>query len=196
MPYIVISLEGQASAGGFLKVDGGAQIALSDDLMIKVSEGTHYLEFSSQSSAQRGLSRLNAAVGNDSIAAWSERNAVDGKISETFSKNSAMLFKVISDSRGHILDLPTYSMKELTDEDYEDMNRMYEKRLAEEALAEKKSAGTEFLLCLILGWMGVHKFYRGQIGGGLLYLVTFGLFGFGWLGDTIRLLFKWIKSKK
>ena len=47
-----------------------------------------------------------------------------------------------------------------------------------------------FLLCFFLGYLGAHKFYEGKIGMGILYIFTFGLFGFGWLIDTITLLFK------
>ena len=44
----------------------------------------------------------------------------------------------------------------------------------------------ELCLCLFLGWLGVHKFYAGQTGKGVLYLLTFGLFGIGWIIDTIK----------
>lgn len=47
-----------------------------------------------------------------------------------------------------------------------------------------------FLLCLFLGYIGAHKFYEGKIGQGILYLVTMGIFGVGWLIDTIILLCK------
>lgn len=46
------------------------------------------------------------------------------------------------------------------------------------------------ILCILLGYVGAHKFYEGRIGTGLLYLFTFGLFGIGWLVDCIILLFK------
>ncbi|WP_369294989.1 NINE protein [Acutalibacter sp.] len=46
------------------------------------------------------------------------------------------------------------------------------------------------LLCIFLGTFGVHKFYEGKIGMGLLYLFTFGLFGIGWLVDIIIILTK------
>ena len=46
------------------------------------------------------------------------------------------------------------------------------------------------MLCLFLGALGVHKFYEGKVGMGILYLFTVGLFGIGWFIDCIALLFK------
>lgn len=55
---------------------------------------------------------------------------------------------------------------------------------------KEKNKWTAFLLCLFLGGFGAHKFYEGKIGMGVLYLLTFGLFGIGWFIDLIALLFK------
>jgi hypothetical protein len=41
------------------------------------------------------------------------------------------------------------------------------------------------LLCLFLGYVGVHRFYVGKIGTGLLWLLTGGLFGIGYVVDAI-----------
>lgn len=46
------------------------------------------------------------------------------------------------------------------------------------------------LLCIFLGYFGAHKFYEGKGGMGIVYLLTFGLFGIGWFVDCIVLLFK------
>ena len=46
----------------------------------------------------------------------------------------------------------------------------------------------DFLLCLFLGMLGVHKFRENRVGMGLLYLFTGGLFGIGWLIDCIKYL--------
>lgn len=45
-------------------------------------------------------------------------------------------------------------------------------------------------MCLFFGFLGAHKFYEGKTGMGILYLLTVGLFGIGWLIDCIALLFK------
>ena len=47
-----------------------------------------------------------------------------------------------------------------------------------------------FCLCFFLGFLGAHKFYEGKPGKGILYLLTCGLFGIGWLIDCIVLLCK------
>ena len=53
-----------------------------------------------------------------------------------------------------------------------------------------KNKWVAFLLCLFLGYIGVHKFYEGKVGMGILYIFTVGLFGIGWLIDCIVLLCK------
>lgn len=43
------------------------------------------------------------------------------------------------------------------------------------------------ILCLLLGGFGAHRFYEGKIGTAILFLMTGGLFGIGWLVDLIRI---------
>lgn len=45
-----------------------------------------------------------------------------------------------------------------------------------------------FLLCFFFGYIGVHKFYEGKAGFGILYIFTFGLFGIGCIIDLINIL--------
>lgn len=43
------------------------------------------------------------------------------------------------------------------------------------------------LLCLFCGGIGVHRYYVGKIGTGILYTLTLGLFGIGCLVDLIMI---------
>ena len=47
---------------------------------------------------------------------------------------------------------------------------------------------TTLLLFLFLGGIGVHRFYVGKTGTGILYIFTFGLFGIGVIIDFIKIL--------
>lgn len=53
-----------------------------------------------------------------------------------------------------------------------------------------KNKWISLVLCVFLGVFGAHKFYEGKIFLGILYLLTFGLFGIGWFVDIIRLALK------
>ena len=48
------------------------------------------------------------------------------------------------------------------------------------------SPTANFILTLFLGPFGVHRFVRGEIGMGILYLCTGGLFGIGWIIDCVK----------
>ncbi len=50
-----------------------------------------------------------------------------------------------------------------------------------------KSRLAALLLCFFLGVWGIHYFYVGKTGMGILYIFTFGLFGIGILVDLIRI---------
>lgn len=50
-----------------------------------------------------------------------------------------------------------------------------------------KSKKTALILCACLGYFGIHYFYVGRIGKGILYFCTFGLCGIGWIVDIIKI---------
>ena len=54
------------------------------------------------------------------------------------------------------------------------------------AVSSKSKIAT-LLLCIFLGELGVHRFYAGKIGTGILWLLTAGCCGIGWLVDIIMI---------
>ena len=50
-----------------------------------------------------------------------------------------------------------------------------------------RSWKTTFWLSFFFGYLGIHRYYVGKIGTGILYNLTFGLFGIGSLVDFIKI---------
>jgi TM2 domain-containing membrane protein YozV len=52
----------------------------------------------------------------------------------------------------------------------------------------QKSWVAALLLCFFLGFLGVHRFYVGKVGTGILQILTFGGFGIWVLIDFVMIL--------
>ena len=54
-------------------------------------------------------------------------------------------------------------------------------------MIKERELWVAYLLWFLLGLVGVHKFYLGKIGMGILYLFTGGIFLIGWIIDVFTL---------
>lgn len=61
---------------------------------------------------------------------------------------------------------------------------MAQKHLTIKSTQNKQTA---LLLAIFLGWLGVHRFYVGKVGTGILYFLTVGAFTIGWIIDIIMI---------
>jgi TM2 domain-containing membrane protein YozV len=55
----------------------------------------------------------------------------------------------------------------------------------EQVLISPRSRLIALLLCFFLGYLGIHRFYVGKVGTGLLMLCTAGGLGVWWIIDII-----------
>jgi TM2 domain-containing membrane protein YozV len=51
-----------------------------------------------------------------------------------------------------------------------------------------KSRLAALLLCVFLGYLGIHRFYVGKVGTGIIWLLTGGFFGIGYIVDLILII--------
>lgn len=197
MAYILVDLQGKATNGGWLSYDGGGSYKLTDGRLISIEPGTHYLDFRAESPEQRrsvsGIAKV-ALLGSDDS---------NGQLVMEFSNNSVLKLTIISDANGKILSKPSWVMLEADDEqmasfhsEYYAQNERRNTQIAEEKIRTLEKAKKAFWLCLGLGWAGAHKFYRHKYFMGIVYFLTVGLFGYGWIYDCISLGIDWRNAKR
>ncbi|MXW73969.1 MAG: TM2 domain-containing protein [Gammaproteobacteria bacterium] len=65
-----------------------------------------------------------------------------------------------------------------------------------QAMVSDKGFVPTALLCYFLGWLGVHRFYAGKVGTGILMLLTIGGFGIWTIVDTVLIITGSFKDKQ
>lgn len=63
-------------------------------------------------------------------------------------------------------------------------------------MKSEKSGLVALLLCIFLGGLGIHRFYVGKIGTGIIWLLTGGVFGIGVIIDLIMIVIGSFKDKE
>ncbi len=98
--------------------------------------------------------------------------------------------------RGAYTDLVTETTKKIfAGEEVEDFVHP-EPEVVEAAVNPPRKWLVALLLCIFLGGVGVHRFYVGKIGTGILWLLTGGVFGIGWIIDFIKILVNTFTDKE
>ena len=203
MAYIAIEFGGKKTFGGYLSVDGDKQMILSEGLLLKVDGGTHNLYFMNVPKANRKIADANFALGlagasrtNLMTSLYMDSKIIEGEITEDLKDNDLLTLTVVSDNNGKILDMPLYRITPMNEEGMQKLDEIYQEQLKDGIQKDGSNVKTEFFICLFLGWLGIHKFYRGKTIMGLIYMFTLGGFFIGWGLDTIVLLIKLLKLEK
>ena len=68
--------------------------------------------------------------------------------------------------------------------------------MSAETTNSEKSFVATLILCILLGWLGVHRFYVGKTGTGILMLLTLGGLGIWQLIDLIVIAVQKFKDSK
>ena len=55
-------------------------------------------------------------------------------------------------------------------------------------IKSEKSWTVTLLFAIFLGVFGIHRFYAGKVGTGLIWLFTGGVLGLGWIIDILLIL--------
>lgn len=65
---------------------------------------------------------------------------------------------------------------------------MSEQYYQNQQIVSAKSKGVAAALCFFFGVLGIHRFYVGKIGTGILWMLTLGFLGVGEIIDFIMIL--------
>lgn len=110
----------------------------------------------------------------------------DNQNGPTFSKNKSEIF---------MIKYPNGTSTVIEESKSSSSNVTVNVNTTSDSNPTNKSVVIAVVLWFFLGLLGIHRFYLGHIGMGILYLLTGGLCGIGWLIDGILFLTGGLKPK-
>ena len=54
----------------------------------------------------------------------------------------------------------------------------------------------KFIICLFFGTLGIHKLFEKKYFIAIIYFLTYGLFGIGWIVDCIKYFMEFLNERK
>ena len=156
MPYIELTISGNEKFGGYLSVDGGSSVEITNDAVYEIGVGQHLFEVHSTSDSSRKIgklqSKINNAAYNGGILDMIAENQADNAIGDNWSfsvvveEDDCVELNVLTKGN-KIIAAPQYRVSKMSDEKREHYEQMFreiheeEERIANMPRRSKKQIG-------------------------------------------------------
>lgn len=172
----------------YISIDGGKEITISGKYprSLTVSAGAHKIFATTVSKFERAANNLSDGGFVDTLA-QSMQNSTNTTLSGELEFGSTDVLLIEVEQKGMKTNVYNKLVSAAEADNYIHMEQVIEYGEKEPG---QKNKWVALLLCALFGVFGVHRFYEGKIGTGILYLLTLGFFGLGVLIDFFKILFR------
>lgn len=172
----------------YISVDGGKENTVSGKYprSLTVSAGQHKIFATTVSKIERAANNLSDGGFVDTLT-QSMQNSTNTTLSGTLEFEGTDVLLIEVEQKGMKTKVYNKLVSAAEADNYVHMDQVIEYGEKEPG---QKNKWVALLLCLFFGSFGVHRFYEGKIGTGILYLFTLGFFGIGVLIDFFKILFR------
>lgn len=172
----------------YLKINGGKEVAVTGKYpkSFTIPAGTNHIFATTVTKIERAANHLSDGGFVSTLTASVQdgtNTTLSGELD--FGETDVLLLEV--EQKGLKTNVYHKLVSAAEADDYVNMGAAVEYGAKEPG---QKNKWVALLLCFLFGPLGIHRFYEGKIGSGILYLLTFGLFGLGVLVDFFKILFR------